>query len=564
MSSENKAPERSEYRKNYSRKYDGGINGERQKKYTNSRKIYKKECAVKIVNIAKEASKIIQAAEEVCGVNTVLAVVPDDLEGAYTITMDSEENADILTKGLNVDGHFYDCYFLFQNAVIVSFIHLPAHINDETILNVLREKNCKPLSQVYRHVYPGTDVADGTRYVRVQFPPNLKSLPWSIKFETGMGMRSFRVKHDHQIQLCNFCGSPGHKYRQCPQLICDSCDKQGHKRKECKEPPCEKCGNRLRACFCKKDRKCNYCYKEPCECPCFSCDKKKSDCRCMCADCGMILDRCVCKKADTKDNTDDEVKETESGMDMQVLHLEGQTTKEDEEDRNMKAFSVVMEVKDNSDMVVTDVKEADIVVFGATMQNDKEALGATAGDENVVFGTTELENGVFGTSEVENVVFGANSERNDITVKPSVVFGTTEKDQLVVGATACHDVNIQSTKGLDEGSSRKEQLGVENKGQKRQRDEVTKSCDSDEEITFVKNDDKCIDIESDDMDTDIPSSENDTGLDVSQMSMDGLSGSSGTGPSQGKKRRNRMKFYPNVSNAMRDNSNKKDIENGDL
>ncbi len=61
-------------------------------------------------------------------------------------------------------------------------------------------------------MYPGTDIADGTRYLRVKFPKEVVSLPYSTKFDTEEGMQHFRIMHDRQVKTCRLCMNPGHEF----------------------------------------------------------------------------------------------------------------------------------------------------------------------------------------------------------------------------------------------------------------------------------------------------------------------------------------------------------------
>lgn len=569
----------------------GSKEGDRPRKYTNRKKIYKKECAVKIMNIPKAPgtpAKIIKAAEEVCGENTVLAVVQDEIENSYCVTMDSEENADKLTKGVNIDSKFHECLFVFQNSVVVSFIHLPAHVSDESILNVLIEKNCKPLSQVFRHVHPGTEVADGTRYVRVQFPHGMTSLPWSMKFDTGLGTRSFRVKHDHQRQLCNYCGSPGHKYRQCPQLVCFNCDKHGHKEHECKIPPCEYCKKRLRHCFC-KEKKCQYCNKETCICPCFTCDKMKEDCKCKCKECRLVTERCICRKEDSDHVIKDKKKETtlnENGVEddqtnyeVEIADVSVESEKEngDFTDRVTEEEDMVGEKKSTKGVVCATNVEVDDVVFGATEKNDDLVFGANKNSDDLAFGANKNRvSVVFGTTEERNEMVlrtMTDGEKLDLSVgDDNMVFGAKEDSNVVFGTTCDDNIDRQCSEGLTGDESTE---GIA-KGQKRQRDDISRTGDSDDETVFVhkhivKENAEEDNIVSEGMDTDTISSGENTGVDVTLETEVGLScsGSSDVSASEfctveGKKRRNKMKFYPNVNNIKKDKSSQKNINNGDV
>ena len=74
-------------------------------RYVRNTKSYKKECTVRVHDIHNKtftASRVIEAAERICGENTVLAVVPNDDQKSYDITTDTEENALKLTNGLEI------------------------------------------------------------------------------------------------------------------------------------------------------------------------------------------------------------------------------------------------------------------------------------------------------------------------------------------------------------------------------------------------------------------------------------------------------------------------------
>lgn len=66
--------------------------------------------------------------------------------------------------------------------MVVSFLALPIYMEDKEIHEKLREWGVKPVSRIRRRMWPGTDIADGTRYVKVKFTETVKSLPYSTKF----------------------------------------------------------------------------------------------------------------------------------------------------------------------------------------------------------------------------------------------------------------------------------------------------------------------------------------------------------------------------------------------
>lgn len=224
------------------------------KKNLNARK-YMKEATVKINDINIDvvgAMAVITAVEDICGVNTVLAVVPDkDRCRSYEVTMDKIDNAYKLSKGINIVGNDYECTLIKSETIVVSFLHIPAYVEDEELLAKLTDKNIEIVSPVFRRTYAHTDVADGTRYVRVKFPPGMVSLAWSMAFDTSEGRKYFKVVHNHQMKVCSNCFSPDHLYKNCPEFCCRGCGEQGHKIKECNALKCRRCHKLPLKCKCR-------------------------------------------------------------------------------------------------------------------------------------------------------------------------------------------------------------------------------------------------------------------------------------------------------------------------
>lgn len=102
-----------------------------------------------------------------------------------------------------------------NDEMVVSFLNLPTYIEDEIILEKLNDWGVRAISTIKRRMWPGTMIADRTRYMKVEFSEDVKSLPYSTKFETAGGMEHFRVIHDRQIRVCRLCIQPGHVVRDC-------------------------------------------------------------------------------------------------------------------------------------------------------------------------------------------------------------------------------------------------------------------------------------------------------------------------------------------------------------
>ncbi|XP_038153957.1 uncharacterized protein LOC119791746 [Cyprinodon tularosa] len=145
---------------------------------------------------------------------------------------------------------------LTNDELIVSFLGLPAYITDEEIHKKLQTWGVRAVSDIKRRVWPGTKIADGTRFVKVKFNETVQSLPYSVKFNTALGPEYFRVIHDRQVKVCRVCLQPNHILRDCPEFFCHSCGVQGHYARECssrkKEKKCILCNNKMDNCICKK------------------------------------------------------------------------------------------------------------------------------------------------------------------------------------------------------------------------------------------------------------------------------------------------------------------------
>ncbi len=217
-----------------------------------NKRIYSKEATV-IIDMAEQsdarAEDIIKVVNERIGGGKILAVRPRQGK-EYEITLTNREACDGLDKGLIIKGKLCEIRKLKTREYVVSFIHLPAYIEDSEILNKLENWGVTPASEIRRRVYPGTDIADGTRYLRVKFPKEVVSLPYSTKFDTEEGTQHFRIMHDRQVKTCRLCMNPGHVFKDCPEFKCFQCDEQGHFARDCDAVKCPDCRKVMVRCEC--------------------------------------------------------------------------------------------------------------------------------------------------------------------------------------------------------------------------------------------------------------------------------------------------------------------------
>lgn len=83
-----------------------------------------------------------------------------------------------------------------------------------------------PISPIKRKKWAGTDIFDGTGFVKMKFATTVLSLPYSTQFNTIEGVEYFRVIHDNQQRpvtssvtawtfKCFKCNAVGHYAREC-------------------------------------------------------------------------------------------------------------------------------------------------------------------------------------------------------------------------------------------------------------------------------------------------------------------------------------------------------------
>lgn len=170
---------------------------------------------------------VLKAVVAKIGAGRLLALRPRQI-GTFELTLVDKSQVEVMLDGLLVNGIQCTVRSLNMSDVLVSFPHLPAYITDEDILEKLRLWMVVPLTPIRRRFYPGTDVADGTRYVKVRFPKEVASLPYSTRFVTAEGLQYFWVIHDKQVRLCRLCLRPGHVMKDCLELVCREYCEPGH------------------------------------------------------------------------------------------------------------------------------------------------------------------------------------------------------------------------------------------------------------------------------------------------------------------------------------------------
>ena len=169
--------------------------------YQSKTQTFEKKLTVAVEIIGEENVSMMELLKEIkkiCGV-----VIGCRFKGQkkYEITMEKVDGKEKLLDGLKIKDNLVFVKEMVNNELVVSFLNLPTYVPDEVILVKLHEWGVKAVSPIKRRMWPGTDIADGTRFLRVQFTETVKSLPYSAKFDTLEGTEFFRVIHDRQVRV---------------------------------------------------------------------------------------------------------------------------------------------------------------------------------------------------------------------------------------------------------------------------------------------------------------------------------------------------------------------------
>lgn len=211
-----------------------------------------KDCTI-ILNVGDnqrvKATDVIRELDDKYGRGSVYACVPKAAD-CYEVTFANKNIAEKVTTGVTIADKQCDCDLLYSDIMVVSFMHLPAYITDAEIKLKLASYGIALKGKIKRRYYRGTRCADGTRYVKVEFPKHIKSLNYLMKFDTVYGPQMFRVKHNNQTKVCSLCLSDEHLMRQCPDFKCFRCGVQGHTKKSCEAGRCTRCSRYPVSCTC--------------------------------------------------------------------------------------------------------------------------------------------------------------------------------------------------------------------------------------------------------------------------------------------------------------------------
>lgn len=190
--------------------------------------------------------EVITFIHETCGVGSLLACVPK-CGNLYEITLDGKAPIQYLLEGIKIGDNTFECNEVVPSSLVVSFMHLPAYVDDNEIEATLKSMGVELLSPINRRFYPGTTIADGTRYAKVRLPEHMTSFPYTLKFQKDY----YRCIHNGQLKVCSLCYSSEHLFRACPEFRCFKCKEQGHYARACKSTRCKQCEEWEHRCSCR-------------------------------------------------------------------------------------------------------------------------------------------------------------------------------------------------------------------------------------------------------------------------------------------------------------------------
>ena len=192
---------------------------------------YDKELTVSVELIGEDPVTVMEfmrVTREVCG--ELMACRKTGLK-RYELTMGHLSGKNKLMDGFKIRGVSIIAKELTSDETVVSFLELPAYTTDNDVILKLQGWGVSAASPIKRRMWPGTNIADGTRFLKVKFNDLVRSLPYSTKFSTATGPQYFRVIHDRQEKVCRI--QPGHILRDCPEFSGHRCHGQGHYAREC-------------------------------------------------------------------------------------------------------------------------------------------------------------------------------------------------------------------------------------------------------------------------------------------------------------------------------------------
>lgn len=201
---------------------------------------------------AVEAEMIIDEIEKKCGVGSVVACVPKNGVG-YEVVLRERKMMESVIGELSLNGKKCAVNELEASFKYVSILNLSMYVSDREIIDRFSKIGVEIVSPIKKHrMKSKNNVFDGTRIFKVKLPPNMASIPYSMKFSVNEKETAYyRVIHNQQVKVCSGCFSSEHIYKDCPEFKCFECGQQGHISRKCLKNKCAFCFRKKDYCNCK-------------------------------------------------------------------------------------------------------------------------------------------------------------------------------------------------------------------------------------------------------------------------------------------------------------------------
>ncbi|KAK6165036.1 hypothetical protein SNE40_023718 [Patella caerulea] len=215
--------------------------------------VFSKDCTVLLSVKNKQdvtALRVIKAVRDVCGDDAILTCIPRTGDDYEVTLVDSDCALRLVESNLVFDDVPVFVRHISSKIKVVSFMHLSGLISDGEIERKLKQWRLELLGPIKRRRYEHDGIFDGTRFVKVRFPPDVSSLPYSVGFQCESGVEYFSIRHDHQEKVCFHCLSHDHLLAGCPSRVCRRCKRPGHIQRYCTVTLCSTCKCPLSECSC--------------------------------------------------------------------------------------------------------------------------------------------------------------------------------------------------------------------------------------------------------------------------------------------------------------------------
>lgn len=203
-----------------------------------------------------EPDSVIDEIELKCGRGSVIACVPKTGSG-YEVVFRERQMMEPILGDLSVSGKTFKVTELESSFRYVSILNLSMYVTDAEIIERFSKIGVEVVSPIKKHKMKSKNyIYDGTRVFKAKLPPNMKSIPYSMKFSVNEKETAYyRVIHNHQVRVCHGCFSPDHIYKDCPDFKCFECGEQGHISRKCLKNKCSFCFYKKENCKCETLRK---------------------------------------------------------------------------------------------------------------------------------------------------------------------------------------------------------------------------------------------------------------------------------------------------------------------